>query len=96
MGTLTIRRIDNDVLAKFKEIAKRNNRSAEAEARSLLEEITAEYAARKIMTSADLISEMHQLLEDDGCDDDEDFVPPRNTYDREPRPVDLGDDDDHS
>lgn len=96
MGTLTIRRIDDDVLEKFKEMARHNNRSAEAEARSLLEEVTAEYMARKIMTSADLVAEMHRLLEDDGFDDDEDFVPPRNTYDREPRPVDLGDDHDHS
>ncbi|MCH9275420.1 DNA-binding protein [Bifidobacterium amazonense] len=74
MGTLTIRRIDDDVLRKFKEIAKRNNRSAEAEARSLLEEITAEYAIRYEMEHHNFFDRLREFMEEEGVqgfDDDE-------------------------
>lgn len=96
MATLTIRKLDDEVMEQFKEIARRHNRSAEAEARSLLEEFTAEHIARRIMTSTDLVAQMQQLLDGEGLDDHENLVPERNTYDHAPRPVILGDDNDHS
>lgn len=103
-GTITVRKVPADCLDTLKRMAKDNNRSMEAEVRSLLEDCTTEYLAHRITTSADLVAEMQRLLDGDGLGPDEELCPPRNTYDFGPRPVDLGlgdddddreDDDDH-
>ncbi|KAB7788192.1 FitA-like ribbon-helix-helix domain-containing protein [Bifidobacterium cebidarum] len=94
MATITLRKVPDECVEILKKAAKNNNRSMEAEAKSVLEEFTAQYAAHKIVTNADLVQEMWRLLDGHGLDEDEELVPPRNTYDTEPRPVDFGDDDD--
>lgn len=90
MGTLTIRKVPDEVINTLKETAARHNRSTEAEVRSVLEDFTATYAARAITTTTDLVAEMERLLEEEGLDDGEELTPDRHTYDTAPRPVDLG------
>ncbi|KAB7790422.1 FitA-like ribbon-helix-helix domain-containing protein [Bifidobacterium leontopitheci] len=92
-NTITIRKMSDEDVSKLKEVAASNHRSMEAQARSILEEYLAGYVAHKIMTTGDLIAEMHRLLEGEGLGPDEDLVPPRDTY---MRPVDFDDDDDCS
>lgn len=87
MGTITIRRVPDEQIAKIKEIAARNNRSMEAEARSILEEYTAQYVSHEIVSNADLVQEMWDLLNGEGLAPEEDLTPSRDTY---MRPVDLG------
>lgn len=87
MGTITIRRVPDEQIAKIKEIAARNNRSMEAEARSILEEYTAQYVSHAIVSNADLVQEMWDLLNEEGLAPEEDLTPPRDVY---MRPVDLG------
>ena len=53
MATLTIRKLDDKVVEDFKRIAKKNNRSAEAQARSLIEDFTAGVLAHDIMSNSD-------------------------------------------
>ena len=90
-NTLTIRRLPDECVATLKQAAKDNNRSMEAEVRSILEEFTAEWLAHQVTTSADLVEEMERLLGGEGLDGDEQLCPPRNAYDHGPRPVDFGD-----
>lgn len=94
MATITLRKVPDECVAVLKQAAQDNNRSMEAEIRSVLEEHTAQYVAHHIMSNADLVQEMWRLLDGEGLGEDEDLVPPRNTYDTEPRPVDFGGDDD--
>ncbi|MBT1170916.1 DNA-binding protein [Bifidobacterium sp. SO4] len=94
MATITLRKVPDECVEILKKAAKNNNRSMEAEAKSVLEEFTSQYVAHKIVTTADLVAEMQRLLDGNGLDEDEELVLPRNTYDTEPRPVDFGDDDD--
>ena len=93
-NTLTIRRLSDECVATLKQAAKDNNRSMEAEVRSILEEFTAEWLAHQVTTSADLVEEMERLLGGEGLDGDEQLCPPRNAYDHGPRPVDFVDADD--
>ena len=93
MGSMTIRRIDDDVLDKFKAIAKSHNRSAEAEARSLLEDFTAGLIARHVVSNADLVEEMRRLLDGEGLEEDEELCPPRMSYDTDVRHVDFGEEE---
>lgn len=93
-NTLTVRRLSDDCIDTLKQAAKDNNRSMEAEVRSILEDFTAEYVAHQITTTADLVAEMQRLLDGEGLAEDEELCPPRNTYDFGQRPVDLGFDDD--
>ncbi|MCH3973743.1 MULTISPECIES: FitA-like ribbon-helix-helix domain-containing protein [Bifidobacterium] len=94
MATLTLRKVPDECVAVLKQAAQDNNRSMESEVRSVLEEYTAQYITHHVVSNADLVQEMWCLLDGDGLDEDEELVPPRNTYDVEPRPIDFGDDDD--
>lgn len=93
-GTITVRKVPAECMDALKKMAKDNNRSMEAEVRSLLEDCTTEYLAHRITTNADLVEEMWRILDGNGLGPDEELCPPRNTYDFGPRPVDLGLDDD--
>lgn len=86
-NTITIRKMSDENIAALKRAAAENNRSMEAQARSVLEDYLAQYVSRRILTSADLVAEMQRLLDGQGLGPDEDLVPPRDTY---MRPVDLG------
>ena len=87
MATLTIRRLDDKVVEDFKRIAKKNNRSAEAQARSLIEDFTADVLAHDIMSNSDLVQEMWDLLGDESLQSDEELAPPRTD---DARPIELG------
>ncbi|KAB8294363.1 FitA-like ribbon-helix-helix domain-containing protein [Bifidobacterium avesanii] len=87
MGTITIRKVPDEQIQLLKDVAAKNNRSMEAEARSILEEYTAQYVSQKIMSSTDLMAEMQRLLDGEGLDPNEELTPPRDPY---MRPVDLG------
>ncbi len=87
MATLTIRRLDDKVVEDFKRIAKKNNRSAEAQARSLIEDFTAGVLAHDIMSNSDLVQEMWNLLGDESLQSDEELAPPRTDA---ARPIELG------
>lgn len=87
MATLTIRRLDDKVVEDFKRIAKKNNRSAEAQARSLIEDFTAGVLAHDIMSNSDLVQEMWDLLGDESLQADEELAPPRTD---DARPIELG------
>ena len=87
MGTLTIRKVDDGTIADLKAKAKANNRSTEAEVRSLLEDYTAQLAAQRIMSNSDLVRQMWDLLGDTELDADENLTPPRESYDADVRPV---------
>ena len=87
MATLTIRRLDDKVVEDFKRIAKKNNRSAEAQARSLIEDFTAGVLAHDIMSNSDLVREMWDLLGDESLQSDEELAPPRTD---DARPIELG------
>ena len=86
-NTLTIRRLSDENIAALKRAAAENNRSMEAQARSVLEDYLAQYTSHRILSNADLVQEMWQLLDGEGLGPDEDLVPPRDTT---MRPVDLG------
>lgn len=91
MGTMTIRRIDDDVLDRFKAIAKHNNRSAEAEARSLLEDFTAAHIVRHDMERSNFFDEVRRFMDEEGIDgfgEDEFILPERNIKDGRP-PVEF-------
>lgn len=86
-NTITIRKMSDENIAALKRAAAENNRSMEAQARSVLEDYLAQYTSHRILTSADLVAEMQRLLDGEGLGPDEDLVPPRDTT---MRPVDLG------
>lgn len=71
MATLTIRRLDDEVVDKLKYIAKEHNRSVEAEVRSVLEDFTAGLLAHDIVSGTDLVREMRKLLDEDYIEGDE-------------------------
>ena len=87
MATLTIRRLDDKVVEDFKRIAKKNNRSAEAQARSLIEDFTAGVLAHDIMSNSDFGAgdvgpARRRILQSD-----EELAPPRTD---DARPIELG------
>ena len=86
MATLTIRKLDDKVVEDFKRIAKKNNRSAEAQARSLIEDFTAGVLAHDIMSGADLVREMRELLDGEYIEGDEFDVRDRTDFGR---PIEL-------
>ncbi len=57
MATLTVRNIEDDLLARTAETAKRNNRSLSAEVRALMAEADREQRFEK------LLAEMHEFVE---------------------------------
>lgn len=71
MATLTIRRLDDEVVDRLKLIAKEHNRSVESEVRSVLEDFTAGLLAHDIVSGADLVREMRELLEGEYIEGDE-------------------------
>ena len=79
MATLTIRKLDDKVVEDFKRIAKKNNRSAE-------EDFTAGVLAHDIMSGADLVREMRELLDGEYIEGDEFDVRDRTDFGR---PIEL-------
>lgn len=89
-GTLTVRKLSDECVATLKQAAKDNNRSMEAQIRSVLEEFTATYAAHQIASHVDFITELRALLDGEGLDPDETLAPARGEYDADARPMDMG------
>lgn len=85
MASITIRRLDDAALVNLKEAAKAHNRSTEAEARSILEEYTAEFVAHKAVSTGDFFEQIRKELEG-GLKDDELDIAPRQDG---PRPAVL-------
>jgi plasmid stability protein len=56
MATLTIRNLDDDLVAALKERARRNHRSLEAELRSLLRDVVGERSPASLRELADQIA----------------------------------------
>lgn len=88
MASITIRRLDDDVLARLKQSAHDHGRSTEAEVRSILEDYTAGYVAHGIVTAGDFFSQIRADL-DGGLNDDELDLPERRNSEDCPRPADV-------
>ncbi|MBM6699235.1 hypothetical protein H7U32_02600 [Bifidobacterium pullorum subsp. saeculare] len=85
MGTLTIRRLDDQIIERLKDEARAHGRSMEAEVRSILEGHTAAFIAHEEMTVGDFFDRIRTAL-DGGLRDNELEQPARNDA---PRQVDL-------
>ena len=83
----TMNAVRDAAFEDFKRIAKKNNRSAEAQARSLIEDFTAGVLAHDIMSNSDLVQEMWDLLGDESLQPGEELAPPRTD---DALPIDLG------
>lgn len=70
MASITIRRLDDDVMSRLKQSAHDHGRSTEAEVRSILEDYTAGYVAHGIVTAGDFFARIRADL-DGGLQDDE-------------------------
>ncbi len=88
MASITIRRLDDDVLARLKQSAHDHGRSTEAEVRSILEDYTAGYVAHGIVTAGDFFIQIRADL-DGGLRDDELDLPERRNDEDGPRPVNV-------
>ena len=58
MGTIDVRNLDDDVIARLKERARDNHRSLEAEVRALLTEVSGRPSKKKFIEPANPISAM--------------------------------------
>ncbi|MAM68677.1 MAG: hypothetical protein CMM12_07960 [Rhodospirillaceae bacterium] len=58
MGTIDVRNLDDDVIARLKERARDNDRSLEAEVRALLTEVSGRPSKKKFIELANPISAM--------------------------------------
>jgi plasmid stability protein len=58
MGTIDVRNLDDDVIARLKERARDNHRSLEAEVRALLTEVSGRPSKKKFIELANPISAM--------------------------------------
>ncbi|MBW3089676.1 FitA-like ribbon-helix-helix domain-containing protein [Bifidobacterium miconisargentati] len=92
MGTMTIRKLDDDTIEKFKDIAKRNNRSAEAEARSLIEDFTAGRIVRHDMETSNFYDSLRKFMEENNIEGlaEGEFQPPERTISDERPTVTFG------
>ena len=88
MASITIRRLDDDVLARLKQSAHDHGRSTEAEVRSILEDYTAGYVAHDMVTAGDFFSQIRADL-DGGLRDGELDLPERRNTEDGPRPADI-------
>ncbi|MBW3087471.1 DNA-binding protein [Bifidobacterium sp. 82T24] len=80
MGTMTIRRLDDDVIEQFKTVAKANNRSAEAEARSLIEDYIAGRLVQRDMEDTNFYDRVRSFMgqhDIEGFTEEEFSVPER-------------------
>lgn len=84
MASITIRRLDDTVLAQLKQSAHDHGRSTEAEVRSILEDYTAGYVAHGVVTAGDFFSQIRADL-DGGLRDDELELPERRNAEDSPR-----------
>lgn len=90
MATFTLRKLDDDIAEQFKQMAKDHGRSAEAELRSVVEEVTRRYVERKAQpqeTGADWFIQAHDIWMNglDENDKDAPFVlPERDATSRDP------------
>jgi len=58
MGSITTRNLDDDVIARLKERAKRNNRSLEAELREIVGQAARRLSREEFVAEADRIAAM--------------------------------------
>lgn len=98
MKSMVVRQIPDETMARIKERAQRNNRSAEAEVRSILEEVTAEVVSESIEKKErqeslqnpdpnNWVYQMWRALDGEHVDDASELAPERTDCGR---PVDLG------
>lgn len=87
MGTMTIRKLDDDTIERFKAIASSNHRSAEAEARSLIEDFTAGRIVRHDMQTSNFYDRVREFMDHndiEGLTDSELPLPDRNAEPERP------------
>lgn len=78
MATFTLRKLDDKVAEQFKEMARDHGRSAEAELRSVVEEVIANYVeekARSQQTGAEILARMQRIWNDSDLTEEEKIVP---------------------
>lgn len=93
MATLTIRRLDDEVVDKLKYIAKEHNRSAEAEVRSILEDYTAGLLVQREIETTGFYAQLREFMKHEGIEgftEDEFHIPDRAADVQRP-PIDLDD-----
>ncbi|MCO6558703.1 MAG: hypothetical protein J6575_04640 [Bifidobacterium sp.] len=84
MGSLLIRDINDESLAKLKKIAKKQHRSTEAEARSLVEDFTAGLLVSHEVEETNFYDELRAYMEKEGIKGIDDFELPLRTETAEP------------
>lgn len=89
MGTLTIRKLDDDVLEHVKEEAKKHHRSTEAEVRSLLEDFTAGLIVRHDVEHTNFYDRLRAFMDQEGIDGftEAEFPTPDRSGDAERPPL---------
>lgn len=84
MATFTLRKLDDEVAEQFKQMAKDHGRSAEAELRSVVEEVTRKYIEEKDRTAptgADWLADIRSIMSNNGItEDDEPFPLPQRDF----------------
>jgi plasmid stability protein len=78
MATLMIRKLDETTTDRFKEIAKEHRRSAEAEARSLVEDYTAGLLVHKEVETTHFYDRLREFMNQEGIKGFEMEVPMRS------------------
>lgn len=84
MASLLVRDINEDTFAKFKAIAKKNHRSTEAEARSVLEDLTAGLLVEREMEETHFYDKLRAYMEREGIEGIDDFELPSRDETAEP------------
>ncbi|OZG62037.1 hypothetical protein BLEM_1155 [Bifidobacterium lemurum] len=78
MATFTLRKLDDEVAEQFKQMARDHGRSAEAELRSVVEEVTRKYIEEKDRTAptgADWLADIRRIMSDNGITEDDEPLP---------------------
>ena len=67
-GTITVRRVPADCIARLKETAKRHNRSMESEVRSVLEDYTAGVLARHEIRTTNFYERLRTFMDEESIE----------------------------
>ncbi|MDF7664351.1 DNA-binding protein [Bifidobacterium sp. ESL0763] len=84
MPTLTIRKVDDETVDRLKAIAKENNRSTEAEVRSIVEDFTAGLLVRQEVEETNFYDDLRNYMKQEGIKGINDFHLPSRDQTAEP------------
>ncbi|WEV72662.1 DNA-binding protein [Bifidobacterium sp. ESL0790] len=84
MATLTVRKVADETVNKLKTIAKENNRSTEAEVRSIVEDFTAGLLVRKEVEETNFYEDLRNYMKQEGIKGIDDFQLPSRDQTAEP------------